>query len=126
LALGSFAVILVTYCRTGAARKNRRELFFATLGAAAPDRFAVWFYAIYSLIFWRAKIDSQRGKKIHSLKPGSPVRDQIKGIATLQNPEIAALRARKIPSKIWEQSQSSSRYWLSWCGGYQMVFISTA
>ena len=74
-----------------AARKSRRELFFATLGAAALAGLLVSF-AIYS--WYGAKIDAQRGKNASLKTEITKLEEQIKDIATLQA-EIAALRARQ-------------------------------
>lgn len=74
-----------------AARKSRRELFFATLGAAALTGL-LFSFAIYS--WYGAKIDSQRGKNTFLKTEITRLEDQIKDIATLQA-EIAALRARQ-------------------------------
>ncbi len=74
-----------------AARKSRRERFFATLGAAALGGLLVGF-AIYS--WYGTKIDAQRGKNVTLKTEISRLEEQIKDIATLQA-EIAALRARQ-------------------------------
>ncbi|MFM9900531.1 MAG: PilN domain-containing protein [Polaromonas sp.] len=74
-----------------AARKRRRELFFATLGAAALTGLLISF-AIYS--WYGAKIDAQRGKNTSLKTEITKLDEQIKDIATLQA-EIAALRARQ-------------------------------
>lgn len=74
-----------------AARKSRRELFFATLGAAALSGLLISF-AIYS--WYGTKIDAQRGKNTFLKTEITRLEEQIKDIATLQA-EIAALRARQ-------------------------------
>lgn len=74
-----------------AARKSRRELFFATLGVAALVGLLVSF-AIYS--WYGGKIDTQRGKNVFLQTEITRLDEQIKDIATLQA-EIAALRARQ-------------------------------
>ena len=74
-----------------AARKSRRELFFATLGAAALTGLLVSF-AIFS--WYGSKIDAQRGKNSFLKTEIAKLEEQIKDIATLQA-EIAALRARQ-------------------------------
>ena len=74
-----------------AARKSRRELFFATLGAAALTGLLVSF-AIFS--WYGSKIDAQRGKNSFLKTEITKLEEQIKDIATLQA-EIAALRARQ-------------------------------
>jgi type IV pilus assembly protein PilN len=87
-----FAVILINLLpHREAARKSRRELFFATLGAAALTGL-LFSFAIYS--WYGAKIDSQRGKNTFLKTEITRLEDQIKDIATLQA-EIAALRARQ-------------------------------
>ena len=74
-----------------AARKSRRELFFATLGAAALTGLLVSF-VIFS--WYGSKIDAQRGKNSFLKTEIAKLEEQIKDIATLQA-EIAALRARQ-------------------------------
>lgn len=74
-----------------AARKSRREFFFATLGAAALTGLLISF-AIYS--WYGAQIDGQRGKNTFLKTEITRLEEQIKDIATLQA-EIAALRARQ-------------------------------
>lgn len=74
-----------------AARKQRRELFFITLGAAALLGLVISF-GIYS--WYEAKIDAQRQKNTFLKNEISKLETQIKDIATLQA-EIAALRARQ-------------------------------
>lgn len=74
-----------------AARKSRREHFFATLGAAALGGLLVSF-TIYS--WYGTKIDTQRAKNASLKTEISKLEAQIKDIATLQA-EIAALRARQ-------------------------------
>ena len=75
-----------------AARKSRRELFFATVGVAALSGLLISF-SIYS--WYGAKIDAQRGKNTVLKNEIIRLEGQIKDIATLQA-EIAALRARQI------------------------------
>jgi type IV pilus assembly protein PilN len=87
-----FAVILINLLpHREAARKSRRELFFATLGVAALVGLLVSF-AIYS--WYGGKIDTQRGKNVFLQTEITRLDEQIKDIATLQA-EIAALRARQ-------------------------------
>jgi type IV pilus assembly protein PilN len=74
-----------------AARKRRRELFFATLGFSAIVGLLIS-GAIYS--WYLAQIDIQRGKNDFLKVEISRLDTQIKDIATLQA-EIAALRARQ-------------------------------
>ena len=75
-----------------AARKRRRELFFASLGAAAIAGVLIS-AGIYS--WYLAQIDEQKGKNNFLKTEITRLEGQIKDIATLQA-EIAALRARQI------------------------------
>lgn len=74
-----------------AARKNRREVFFATLGAAALTGLLISF-GIYS--WYGTRINEQIGKNTLLKTEITRLEAQIKDIATLQA-EIAALRARQ-------------------------------
>lgn len=74
-----------------AARKRRREAFFATLGLAAIAGLVIS-GAIYS--WYLTQIDLQRGKNNFLKTEITKLETQIKDIATLQA-EIAALRARQ-------------------------------
>lgn len=74
-----------------AARKRRREVFFATLGIAALVGGLIC-GAIYS--WYLAQIDGQRSKNNFLQSEIKRLEGQIKDIATLQA-EIAALRARQ-------------------------------
>ena len=74
-----------------AARKRRREVFFATLGIAALVGGLIC-GAIYS--WYLAQIDGQRSKNNFLKAEITRLEGQIKDIATLQA-EIAALRARQ-------------------------------
>ena len=74
-----------------AARKNRREIFFVTIGASALCGLLISF-AIYS--WYGTKIEAQRGKNTFLKTEITKLEEQIKDIATLQA-EIAALRARQ-------------------------------
>jgi type IV pilus assembly protein PilN len=74
-----------------AARKRRREAFFATLGLAAIVGLLIS-GAIYS--WYLTQIDIQRGKNNFLKTEITKLESQIKDIATLQS-EIAALRARQ-------------------------------
>ena len=74
-----------------AARKRRREVFFATLGLAALAGLLIC-GAVYS--WYLAQIESQRGKNTFLKTEITRLEGQIKDIATLQA-EIAALRARQ-------------------------------
>lgn len=74
-----------------AARKRRREAFFATLGMAALIGGLIC-GAVYS--WYLAQIESQRGKNNFLKTEITRLENQIKEISTLQA-EIAALRARQ-------------------------------
>lgn len=74
-----------------AARKRRREVFFATLGVAALIGVLIC-GAVYS--WYLAQIETQRGKNNFLKIEITRLETQIKEIATLQA-EIAALRARQ-------------------------------
>jgi type IV pilus assembly protein PilN len=75
-----------------AARKRRREVFFATLGMAALIG-ALICGAVYS--WYAAQIENQQGKNAFLKLEITNLETQIKDIATLQA-EIAALKARQI------------------------------
>lgn len=74
-----------------AARKRRREIFYATLGASAIAG-AVIAGGIY--LWYAAQISNQQGKNLVLQTEIKRLEGQIKDIATLQA-EIAALRARQ-------------------------------
>lgn len=74
-----------------AARKRRREVFFATLGIAALVGGLIC-GAVYS--WYLAQIEGQRGKNNFLKTEITRLEGQIKDIATLQA-EISALRARQ-------------------------------
>jgi type IV pilus assembly protein PilN len=74
-----------------AARKRRREVFFAALGIAALVGGLIC-GAVYS--WYLAQIETQRGKNNFLKSEITRLESQIKDIATLQA-EIAALRARQ-------------------------------
>jgi type IV pilus assembly protein PilN len=74
-----------------AARKRRREVFFAALGVAALIGGLIC-GAVYS--WYLAQIETQRGKNNFLKSEITRLEGQIKDIATLQA-EIAALRARQ-------------------------------
>jgi type IV pilus assembly protein PilN len=74
-----------------AARKRRREVFFATLGMAALIGGLIC-GAVYS--WYLAQIESQRGKNNFLKTEITRLEGEIKDIATLQA-EISALRARQ-------------------------------
>lgn len=74
-----------------AARKRRRETFFATLGLAALAG-ALICGALYS--WYLAQIDSQRARNTFLQSEITRLDGQIKDIATLQA-EITALKARQ-------------------------------
>ena len=74
-----------------AARKRRREAFFATLGLAAIAGLLIS-GAVYS--WYLTQIETQRGKNLFLKTEITLLEAQIKEISTLQA-EIAALRARQ-------------------------------
>lgn len=74
-----------------AARKRRREVFFATLGVAALVGGLIC-GAVYS--WYLAQIEGQRSKNTFLATEIKRLEGQIKDIAALQE-EIAALRARQ-------------------------------
>lgn len=74
-----------------AARKSRREAFFATLGLAALAGGLIC-GATYS--WYQAQIESQQGRNTFLKSEITRLEEQIKDIATLQA-EIASLRARQ-------------------------------
>jgi type IV pilus assembly protein PilN len=74
-----------------AARKRRREAFFASLGAAAV---AGGVFAGGTYIWYQAQIASQQSKNQMLQTEITKLEGQIKEISTLQQ-EIAALRARQ-------------------------------
>jgi type IV pilus assembly protein PilN len=74
-----------------AARKRRREAFFASLGAAA---LAGGVFAGGTYIWYQAQIASQQSKNQMLQTEITKLEGQIKEISTLQQ-EIAALRARQ-------------------------------
>jgi type IV pilus assembly protein PilN len=74
-----------------AARKRRREAFFATLGLAAIAGLLIC-GAVYS--WYLTQIETQRGKNLFLKTEITRLEGQIKEISTLQA-EIAALRARQ-------------------------------
>ena len=74
-----------------AARKLRREMFYAALGASA---FAGALVAGVIYLWYAAQISDQQGRNQLLLAETKKLEAQIKDIATLQE-EIAALRARQ-------------------------------
>lgn len=74
-----------------AARKRRREAFFATLGLAAIAGLLIS-GAVYS--WYLTQIEAQRGKNLFLKTEITLLEGQIKEISTLQA-EITALRARQ-------------------------------
>jgi type IV pilus assembly protein PilN len=74
-----------------AARKRRREAFFATLGLAAIAGLLIC-GAVYS--WYLTQIETQRGKNLFLKTEITRLEEQIKEISTLQA-EITALRARQ-------------------------------
>lgn len=74
-----------------AARKRRRETFYATLGAAA---LAGGLIAGAAYIWYESQISSQQAKNTYLQSEITKLEAEIKEISTLQS-EIAALRARQ-------------------------------
>jgi type IV pilus assembly protein PilN len=74
-----------------AARKRRREMFYASLGASA---FAGALIAGGIYLWFAAQIAGQQDRNLVLTNENKRLDDQIKDIATLQE-EIAALRARQ-------------------------------
>jgi type IV pilus assembly protein PilN len=74
-----------------AARKRRRETFYATLGASAVAGFLI---AGGAYLWYQAQISSQQGKNSFLQAEIKKLEAEIKEISTLQA-EIAALRARQ-------------------------------
>lgn len=74
-----------------AARKRRRETFYATLGASAVAGFLI---AGGAYLWFQAQISSQQGKNSFLQAEIKKLEAEIKEISTLQA-EIAALRARQ-------------------------------
>lgn len=74
-----------------AARKRRRETFYATLGASAVAGFLI---AGGAFLWYQAQISSQQGKNSFLQAEIKKLEAEIKEISTLQA-EIAALRARQ-------------------------------
>jgi type IV pilus assembly protein PilN len=74
-----------------AARKRRREAFFASLGVAAMVGVLI---AGVIFLWFQAQISSQQGKNALLDREIKKLEGQIKEISTLQE-EIAALRARQ-------------------------------
>lgn len=92
-----------------AARKRRREVFFATLGLAALAG-ALLCGAIYSL--YSTQIESQRGRNTFLQSEITRLDDQIKDIATLQA-EINALKARQTAVEDLQGNRNLPVYLLS-------------
>jgi type IV pilus assembly protein PilN len=74
-----------------AARKRRRETFYATLGAAA---LAGGLIAGAAYVWYEAQISNQKSKNTYLQSEITKLEAEIKEISTLQS-EIAALRARQ-------------------------------
>ncbi|MDB5932284.1 MAG: fimbrial protein, partial [Polaromonas sp.] len=74
-----------------AARKRRREVFFATLGFAA---FVGVLLCGLSYSWYSSQIETQRGRNKYLQVEITRLDEQIKDIATLQA-EIASLKARQ-------------------------------
>ncbi|MEP6964593.1 MAG: PilN domain-containing protein [Polaromonas sp.] len=92
-----------------AARKRRREAFFATLGAAAIVGVLIG-AATYS--WYLSQIDSQRGRNTFLQSQISRLDEQIKDIATLQA-EIASLKARQTAVEDLQGNRNLPVYLLS-------------
>lgn len=92
-----------------AARKHRREVFFATLGMAALAGGLIC-GAVYS--WYLAQIENQQGKNTFLKTEITRLETQIKEIATLQS-EIAALKARQIAVEDLQGNRNLPVYLLS-------------
>ncbi len=92
-----------------AARKRRREAFFATLGAAALIGVLIG-AATYS--WYLSQIDSQRGRNTFLQSEITRLDGQIKDIATLQA-EIASLKARQAAVEDLQGNRNLPVYLLS-------------
>jgi type IV pilus assembly protein PilN len=104
------AVILINLLpHREAARKHRREVFFATLGMAALAGGLIC-GAVYS--WYGAQIENQQGKNAFLKTEITRLETQIKEIATLQS-EIAALKARQIAVEDLQGNRNLPVYLLS-------------
>ena len=92
-----------------AARKRRREVFYATLGAAALAGVLIS-GAVYT--WYLAQIESQQAKNNFLKTEITRLEGQIKDIATLQA-EIAALRARQTAVEDLQGNRNLPVYLLS-------------
>lgn len=92
-----------------AARKHRREVFFATLGMAALAGVLIC-GAVYS--WYAAQIENQQGKNAFLKTEITRLETQIKDIATLQA-EISALKARQIAVEDLQGNRNMPVYLLS-------------
>lgn len=92
-----------------AARKHRREVFFATLGMAALAGGLIC-GAVYS--WYGVQIENQQGKNTFLKTEITRLETQIKDIATLQS-EIAALKARQIAVEDLQGNRNLPVYLLS-------------
>lgn len=92
-----------------AARKRRREAFFATLGAAALIGVLIG-AATYS--WYLSQIDGQRGRNTFLQSEITRLDGQIKDIATLQA-EIASLKARQAAVEDLQGNRNLPVYLLS-------------
>lgn len=92
-----------------AARKHRREVFFATLGMAALAGVLIC-AAVYA--WYGSQIENQQGKNIFLQTEITRLDTQIKEIATLQA-EIAALKARQIAVEDLQGNRNMPVYLLS-------------
>lgn len=92
-----------------AARKRRREVFFATLGAAALFGVLIG-AATYS--WYLSQIDSQRGRNTFLQSEITRLDGQIKDIASLQA-EITSLKARQTAVEDLQGNRNLPVYLLS-------------
>jgi type IV pilus assembly protein PilN len=92
-----------------AARKRRREVFFATLGLAALAGVLIC-SAMYS--WYLSQIESQRGRNTFLQSEITRLDEQIKDIATLQA-EITSLKARQTAVEDLQGNRNLPVYLLS-------------
>lgn len=92
-----------------AARKHRREVFFATLGVAALVGGLIS-GAVYS--WYAAQIENQQARNAFLKAEITNLETQIKDIATLQS-EIAALKARQLAVEDLQGNRNMPVYLLS-------------
>jgi type IV pilus assembly protein PilN len=104
------AVILINLLpHREAARKRRREVFFATLGLAAVAGVLIC-GAAYS--WYVAQIENQRGRNAFLQTEITRLDEQIKDIATLQS-EITSLKARQTAVEDLQGNRNLPVYLLS-------------